>query len=255
MMQGTYTAALGMMTQQKRLDTVANNIANVSTTGFKSSQMDFKDALYQTMQRVVQPQNNLNMQKGHGTLVSGITVSFKPGVFQETGISTNCFLDGEGFFAIETPRGEVRYTRDGSFTKSDEPTGTYLVSGQGNYVLDQNGRRIRIDGDNFVVSENGELSAGNGSAAYAKLQIVNFPNVQGLVAASENCFIATEASGAAEQVADGSVRVMQNGVEGSNVDMAAEFSKMIRSSRVFQFSSRALSVADGMDEAAISVRR
>ena len=253
MMQGTYTAALGIASQQQRLDTIANNLANVNTNGFKASRMDFKDALYQNMQRVEQPQDALNMRKGHGTLVSGSTRLFTQGQYLETGIDTNCYIEGEGFFMVQSPDGRTYYTRDGSFHRSSEQGGEYLVTAQGYYVLDQNGQRIRLEGTELTISPEGNLSDGTNRPAYARLGIFTFPNQEGLTAVSNNLYAVSESSGAARPAGE-ETTVIQNVVEGSNVNLADEFSKLIRASRAMQLSSRALSTADEMDGTANSIR-
>lgn len=253
MMQGTFTAALGIASHQRRLDTVANNLANVNTNGFKASRTDFKDALYQNMQRVEQPQDDLNMLKGHGTLVSGSTRLFTQGQYLETGIDTNCYLEGEGFFMVQSPEGQIYYTRDGSFRRSSEADGEYLVTSRGHYVLDQNGRRIRLEGIGLNISPEGYLSDGANNPAYARLGLFSFPNQEGLLAVADNLYAVSAASGAARQ-ASAETTVIQKVIEGSNVNLADEFSKLIRASRAMQLSSRALSTADAMDGTANSIR-
>ncbi|WP_066683533.1 flagellar hook-basal body protein [Christensenella intestinihominis] len=252
MMQGTYTAATGIASQQKRIDTIANNLANSNTTGFKASRLDFKDALYQNMQRVEQPQDGLNMRKGHGTLVAGTNRIFTEGQYLETGRDLDCYIDGEGFFTVQSPAGEIYYTRDGSFAKSSQADGEYLITADGYYVLDQNGQKIRIQGTSLEISPEGGLSEGGGAAEYARLGIVGFPNQEGLTAVSGNRYAASPASG---QPAATDANVIQKVLEGSNVNLADEFSKLIRASRAMQLASRALSTADEMDGTAISTRR
>jgi len=252
MMQGTYTAAMGINAQQKRIDTIANNVANVNTNGFKSSRADFKDALYSTMMDPVQPQADLNLEKGHGTLVTGFVRSFAPGIFTETQSETDCYIQGDGFFAVRTPSGETMYTRDGHFEKSVEADGTYLRTSNGNYVLGADGQRIRLQDGTVSIGTDGSIAADN-NAPYARLQIVDFPNRQGLESVSSNLYRVSETSGAA-RAANG-YTIISGALEGSNVNLADEFSRLIRGQRALQMSSRALSTADGMDETAINVRR
>lgn len=254
MMQGTYTAALGIASQQQRLDTIANNLANLNTNGFKGSRVDFKDALYSTMTRVMQPQNTVNMQEGHGTLVSGVRRSFAPGQFIETGRDTDFYLDGEGFFTVQSPTGETYYTRDGNFFRSVQGDGEYLVTAQGYYVLNSNGQRIRLQGNGLNVSPEGYLSENGAMQSYDRLRIVTFPNQQGLTAVSNNLFSASASSGQPAAAGAGTT-VVQKALEGSNVNMADEFARLIRGSRALQLSSRALSTADAMEGTANDLRR
>lgn len=252
MMQGTYTAAMGIAAQQQRIDTIANNVANVNTNGFKASRTDFKDALYEVMQRPVQPQDNLNLQKGHGTLVTGFVRSFAPGLFTETGTETDCYIQGDGFFAVQMPNGETMYTRDGHFEKSIEADGTYLRTSNGYYMLGTNGQRIRLQEGEIAIGTDGSISNGV-DAPYAQLMVVDFPNRQGLDSVSNNLYRVSDTSG--EPRAAQGHTIIAGALEGSNVNLADEFSRLIRGQRALQLSSRALSTADGMDEAAINVRR
>ncbi len=251
MMQGTYTAALGILSQQQRLDTIANNLANLQTVGFKNSRADFKDALYRQMQRPEDPQTN-NLLKGHGTLVSGFVRSFSPGSYSETTSMTDMYIDGQGFFPVQTPVGEILYTRAGNFQRSAEADGDFLVTVEGYYVLDENGGRIDVGGNDIRIDPDGSCYRGVEEVPYARIQLVDFPNRNGLTAASANMFAQSDASGA-PRAAD--ARIDQYAIEGSNVSMADEFSRMIRASRIFQLCSRALSTADSMDQTAISTRR
>ncbi|MDL2237824.1 flagellar hook-basal body protein [Christensenellaceae bacterium OttesenSCG-928-K19] len=249
MMQGTYTAALGIYSQQQRLDTIANNISNVNTLGFKNSRADFKDALYRQMQRPEDPQT-LNLLKGHGTVVSGFVQSFSQGQMMD-GTETNFYIEGQGFFAVQNAAGETLYTRDGSFVRDND--GYLVTSGTGYYVLDTNGQRIAFPAD-VQCSTNGSLFIGESETPYTQLQVVDFPNRQGLEAVSNNMYMVSDASGAPRAAAT-DIKIHQNTLEGSNVELADEFSRMIRASRIFQLCSRALSTADSMDQTAINSRR
>lgn len=267
MMQGTYTAATGITAQQRRLDTIANNLANVQTTGFKASRAEFKDALYSVMQRPVQPQDDLNLEKGHGVIVSGYMKSFTQGMSNLTQDNFDLMITGSGqrvgFFAVRTQSGEVLYTRDGQFRQSVEADGSYLVNSSGAYVLDTAGQRIRIQGSTLSVGPDGslynpdeEVEEGETQQPYARLQIVSFSNQEGLEAASGNYFRVTENSGPARQVDfnNTSIKVEQGVYEGSNVDLADQMALMVRCTRALQMASRALTTADQMDSTAINVR-
>lgn len=253
MLQAGRTAALGIKAQQKRLDNIAHNMANVNTNGYKKMRVDFRDALYSTMERPTQPQDDANLRLGHGTLVSDARKVFTPGSYQETGMETDLFLEGDGFFAVQTPQGQVLYTRDGSFAKSVENTGTYLVTADGNYVLDINGNRIRIEGNSFEVSKEGYVSQGDGTPAYSMIQVVRFQNQEGLLAWENNLYSPSEVSGAME-LANGSTMIKQGAIESSNVDLGSEFTTLIRTQKAFAFASRALSMADQMDGTANNLR-
>lgn len=258
MLQGTYTAALGIATHQQRLDTIANNLANVSTNGYKSMRVDFKDAVYKEMQRPHGNAANLNMDKGHGVLVDETKRSFTQGLYQDTDVDTNMLIEGEGFFLVETPGGQRYLTRDGSFGRSVEADGTYLITLSGSHVLDANGNRIRLEGTGLQVRADGTLWEKGALQPYGRIGVFTVPNEEGLAAVSGNMFAVSASSGGLIPVALGTGEessVRQYAVEGSNVNLGDEFATMIRASRAMQLSSRALTTADEMDGTAIQSRR
>ncbi len=246
---------MGINAQQKRIDTIANNIANVSTKGFKSTRANFKDALYQTMQRPVQPQDDLNLEKGHGTLVSGFTTYYAPGQLVESD-DTSAYIEGYGFFTVQGPTGEIFYTRDGDFAKSQGADGNwYLTDASNQYrILDQNNQPIVIPGTGKINIGTEGIITSEGGDYIATLRIVDFPNRQGLEATGNNMLTVSETSGqprAATQYG----RIIGGSYEGSNVDMGVELTTLIRAQRSLQMASRALSTADEMDATAINSRR
>lgn len=253
MMQAGFTAALGIRSQQQRLDVLSGNVANANTDGYKSVHVEFKDALYETLVSPEPREEDVNLRRGHGALVSESKRDFTPGIMKITGVETDMFLDGDGFFAVEMQDGQTLYTKDGSFRKSVENTGVYLVTQQGNYVLDVNGNRIRIQGDKMYVSRDGMISEGETSMPYAQIQVVSFRNKTGLEAYENNLYKATESSGN-PQAANGETEVIQEAVEGSNVDFGEEFTTLIRTQKAFAFASRALSMSDEMDGTANALR-
>ena len=131
--------------------------------------------------------------------------------------------------------------------------GTYLTTAKGDYVLDKNGQKIRIEDSGFEVSTSGQISAGGDTQPYATIGIYTFSNEKALEAVSDGMFAVTDASGA-PQAAGEETLVKQNALEGSNVEIASEFTKLIRAQRLFSLSSRALSTADKMDGMINSMR-
>jgi len=253
MIQSGYTAALGLKTEQARVDAIASNIANIDTIGYKSTKVDFKDALYQALQDPSNPASTQNLQRGSGVILSSTSKVFTQGTPQETGNETDLYIDGKGFFSVQSPDGKNYYTRDGSFSKSVEADGTYLTTAKGDYVLDTSGNKIKLQGDSMDVSATGQISADANSAPYATLQIVTFPNQQGLTAVSDNLFAQSASSGTAAQ-AGTDTHVLQNTLEGSNVDLGTELTRLMRAQRAFSLASRALTTADELDNYANSMR-
>lgn len=251
-MQSMYTGRMGLAAQQQRVDVIANNIANMNTYGFKSSNVGFKDALYTTMLRPVGGQDGYNLQKGTGVLVSGTTRSFDQGVPIGTGIPFDLMIDGDGFFVVEGQNGEPNYTRNGSFMVSNEGGNRYLINASGQYVLDVNGDRIALpaDSSDFTVSTSGEITVD--TVAIAQLDIVSFVNKEGLEAISGSNYVETEASGPPQAAQD--YVVLQGFLENSNVDMALEMTRLIRAQRAFSLASQAVRTADEMTASANNMR-
>ena len=253
MMQGMFTAKSAVIAQQRRLDTIANNLANINTTGFKASRADFKDTLYTTMHRPAEPQN-ASLILGSGVLVSATVRSFLAGTPIQTGIGLDFCLTQDGFFTVMNGQSEKLYTRDGSFAVSNEDGGRFLVTADGFYVLDKSGSRITLpEGDisNLKLDTAGSLSIGS-EEPFATLGIAAFKNNGGLMAAGRNCFIETEASGSAELLEEPNVQ--QGFLESSNVDLSEEITKLIRSQRAFSFAATALTTADEMHAMANNMR-
>ena len=257
MIQSLHTAALGMKGQQTQIDTIANNIANVDTLGYKKSRANFKDALYVAMQDPSNAESEENLQKGTGTLVVSITKTFSPGIIQDTGRALDvALIDERSFFIVSDVNGELAYTRDGSFRLSEEDGEAYLVTGSGNYVLDDSGSRIALEGnvEKITIDKNGNIfNEEIGDGPFARLGLVTFQNLEGLKAIGNNYYVETEASGEATVVETADVK--QRYIERSNVDLAEEMTNLIKAQRAYQISSRILQTADEMEEVANNLRR
>lgn len=262
MYEAIYMAATGLTNQQRRLDTIADNISNVNTTAFKSSRLDFKTALYTAgVGPTSSPDGNL--QKGHGVMTSAINKNYASGTLQVTENELDFFLDGEGFFEIQDSSGKLKYTRAGNFYASNLPGGDnlVLVNSNGNYVLDENGQQIIFPANvtSVTCEQDGTLvmnypeGDGEDGEFRVKLGIYAFPNQTGLSAAGKSNYEPTVASG--EKIAAGGCTLVQGALESSNVDFANEMTRMIRSQRAFSLASRALTTADDMEGIANNLRR
>lgn len=245
MMQTSLSAKSAVLAQQTRLDTIANNIANVSTPGFKSSSVNFKDTLYNALTRPTNTQDT-SLQRGTGVAVSSINRSFAEGVTMQTGVPLDFCISGDGFFTVQDSGGNLLYTRNGGFAISSESGGRYLVTADGYYVTNTSGGKIPLpagDLSELKISESGELTL-NGTSC-GKLNIAVFPNNDGLLAVGNSCFQQTQASGQA-QTKENAV-VNQGFLEGSNVDLVTEMTQLIRAQKAFAFAATALKTADEMD--------
>ncbi len=254
MLQALFTSATGLAAQQQRLDTIANNLANVNTNGFKSVRTDFKDALYNEMLRPV-PDDTVDLQRGVGALLSANVKDYHKGAIQNTGVNTDFYIDGEAFFQVYTKNGEIAYTRAGDFSVSREPAANYLVTKTGDYVLDENGNKISLSGDLETLScaSDGSLSMGQNSPIFAKLGVYDFPNLDGLTSLGGNYYMPTAVSGGARRTAGYEIR--QGALEMSNVNMGQEMTRLIRAQRAFSLASRAVTTADNMEQTALDSRR
>ncbi|HPE15633.1 MAG TPA: flagellar hook-basal body protein [Oscillospiraceae bacterium] len=252
-MGAIYSAATGLKGQQTRLDTIAANIANADTAGYKAKRVDFRDALYAAMDAPVGNALEANLLAGSGALVNAASTDFSDGAFSETGGELDFALSGSGFFAVEDAGGETLYTRSGSFAVSSGAYGDYLVTAGGRYVLDRAGNRIALPADRtgLGVTPDGVLRTREGEVA--ALGIADFPNPDGLLAAGDTCYRASETSGAAVP-AGADTTVTQGSLEASNVDMAQELTLLIRSQRAYSLVSRALQTADDMEGLANNIR-
>ncbi|MDR0491343.1 MAG: flagellar hook-basal body protein [Oscillospiraceae bacterium] len=252
-------AATGLKHQQRRLDVIANNVANVNSAAFKSDRLDFKDALYTTgivpnYPRTPAPEGN--QQKGHGVMIAGITKDYSTGSFQRTDRELDVAIEGEGFFELEDPNGNIVYSRNGSFELGEGGDGMYLVNGDGWYIHDDNGMRIGIPDDtgSIAFDTDGTITfTVDGEETTAKLGLFTFRNLTGLMSVGNGNLGETEASGEKMPV-DGTM-IRQGEIEISNVKLSEEMTRIIRTQRVFQLSSRALTTADEMEAIANNLRR
>jgi flagellar basal body rod protein FlgG len=197
-------------------------------------------------------QDRYNLQQGNGVVVSTVSRSFTPGVPYNTGLPLDMRIEGDAFFTVSSPDSLPNYTRNGCFAVSNENGSNYLVNTQGRYVLDVNGNRIQLPSDinDITVNNGGEISA-NG-AYIATLNIVSFPNNDGLEATQGTCFKATDASGVPVKATG--VSVYQGQLEGSNVDLGLEMTKLIRAQRALTLASRAIRTSDDMTAIANNMR-
>jgi len=265
MYEAMMIAATGLRNQQMRMDTIAHNVANVNTPSFKGVRLDFKDALYTAGIVPAQPRTpDGNQQMGHGVMVAGTSRDFSNGVFTTTERPLDLAIEGQGFFTLENENGGVVYTRVGSFNigvdeydaGGEDGQAAWLVSGNGFWVLDINGDRIQIpEGTSSIsVDTNGMITFTAGEEeTMVMLGVFTFTNVTGLLSVGGNNYVETEASG--ERLPAFGAIIRQGALEGSNVNLAEEMTRLIRTQRAFSLASRALTTADEMEGIANNMRR
>jgi flagellar basal-body rod protein FlgG len=253
MSQSLWISKTGLDAQQTRMSTIANNLANVGTTGFKRSRAIFEDLLYQNVRQVGSQtsQDTLlpsGLQVGTGVRVVATEKLFTQGNLNKTDNSLDVAIQGRGFFEILLPDGTQAYTRDGSFQINDQ--GVVVTSSgfelQPPVTIPQDATSVSIGGDGTVsVSVPGTAAA----TQVGSLQLVDFINPAGLQARGQNLFVESGASGAPQPGnpgINGLGTVVQGYVESSNVNVVEELVNMIETQRAYEMNSKAISTADQM---------
>ncbi|MCR4436418.1 MAG: flagellar hook-basal body protein [Clostridiales bacterium] len=266
MMRALWTAGSGMTAQQFNVDVISNNLANVNTTGYKKERAEFKDLLYETLERAYMLNGDgkpVNLQVGLGTAVGATVKNFSPGSYEKTDNPLDFAIDGEGFFTVRGPAGNVVYTRDGSFKVSVTDEGKKLTTSDGYPVLDDQGNEILVDVEisRLNVSPEGDLSYvdtdGNAVPLGQRIGLVKFPNRYALESIGNNFFVENSATGAAVPDGEQGVKstIKQCFLESSNVQVVEEMVKMIVAQRAYEVNSKAIQSADEMLQMANNLRR
>ena len=270
-MRSLWTAASGMKTQQITVDVIANNLANVNTTAFKTEDAEFKNLLYQTIQAKTTTKNGerkpVGAQVGLGVRNSAITSIFRQGNFTSTENTFDFAINGKGFFQIQGADGGTYYTRNGACRISMATNGTMLTDQDGRPVLDTNGRTIVFDSSldtaKITVSSTGELcypdESKNPVPMGITLGLVQFPNPAGLEKEGSGLYKVTDASGDPRpehtdtEITKSELR--QGYIESSNVQVADEMVDLIIAQRAYEMNSKAIQASDEMLSQANSLRR
>lgn len=253
MIRSLWIARTGLDAQQTQLDVISNNLANVSTTGFKRSRAVFEDLLYQTLrqpgaQSTQQTQISSGLQIGTGVRPVATERIHTQGNLQQTGNGLDVAIQGEGFFQIQLPDGTTAYTRDGSFQLDNQGQ---IVTASGYplspaIVLPNDTLSMTIGKDGTVsVQQSGQVAP----TQVGTIQLATFVNPGGLQSAGENLFLETASSGtptANTPGSNGAGVLNQNYVETSNVNVAEELVQMITTQRAYELNSRAIQTSDQM---------
>ena len=253
MIRSLWIAKTGLDVQQTHLDTISNNLANGTTTGYKRVKPMFEDLIYQTIRQPGGPttgdaQSPTGLQVGAGARVAATERVHTQGALNRTDGPLDVAIYGNGFLQVNLPDGTVAYTRDGNLTKSS--TGQ-IVTKDGYTIAP--GITIPIEATSIVISESGVVSYGtqgsNALSQAGEIQLATFANPAGLVAVGGNYYLETSASGNPQQGAPGSNgfgSLKQNFVKASNVNLAEELVSLIVAQRAYEVNTRAISASDDM---------
>ncbi|MBC2736835.1 MAG: flagellar basal-body rod protein FlgG [Desulfobacteraceae bacterium] len=262
MIRSLWTAASGMKSQSLNIDVISNNLANVNTTGFKSSRADFQDLLYETLRQAGTSSSEnsdvpTGIQVGHGSRPVASHKIFTQGDFQQTKNELDIAIEGEGFFQILQPNGETAYSRDGAFKMDRDGR---IVTSDG-FVMEP---EITIPSDSISLSIglDGTVSVLQpGSSAPTEIgtiTVARFVNPAGLHSIGRNLYLPTNASGDAivgTAGEDGLGTLAQGFLEMSNVSVVDEMVKMITAQRAYEINSKTIQAADDMLQQANNVKR
>ncbi len=253
MIRSLWTGTTGMNAQQLNLDVIANNLANVGTTGFKKSRADFQDLMYQIMkvpgsQTSADTESPTGIQVGLGVRPAAVQKLFTQGDLIQTGNELDVAIEGSGFFQVELPNGETAYTRAGAFKRDSDGR---MTTTDGYPILPE----ITIpDGSRQVtISETGVVSVIIGddteSTEIGNFETSTFTNNGGLLAVGRNLFRETDSSGTPQDGTpgdDGYGLLLQNFIEGSNVNIVEEMAAMITTQRAYEINSKTIQTSDEM---------
>ncbi|MGO8697722.1 MAG: flagellar basal-body rod protein FlgG [Limisphaerales bacterium] len=259
MVRSLYSAAAGMESQQLNLDVISNNLANVNTTGFKKSKIEFQDLLYETTRTPGADQGSGNLlptglQIGHGSRAVATSKVFTEGELTQTGERLDIAIQGDGFFQVQMPDGTLAYTRDGALKTSS--TGQITTS---DGLPVQGGFQPVPSGTTGVtISPDGEIATTGASSSNFQVTLVRFANPAGLQSVGRNLYIETPASGTPEtgtpnQAGFGSLQ--QGFLEMSNVKVVEEMVNMIVAQRAYEVNSKAVQAADEMMQQSDNLRK
>jgi flagellar basal-body rod protein FlgG len=243
MLEGLYSAAAGMSAQQQQLDAIGNDLANVSTTGYKTERIGFSDLLYSNVD-----QAGSNTTTGAGASAQVVGYDQSQGAIQETNQPLDLAIQGEGFFQLKRPDGKTVLTRDGAFTSDAQGR---LTTSDGSLLDPPITIPHGVSPSEVQISTDGTVHAGSRSLGQIKLVTVASP--EHLLAEGDSQFTANATSGAPRAATSAST-IRQGALEGSNVDMASEMADMMTTQRSYQMASTAIQTQDQMMSIANQLR-
>ena len=244
MVRGQYIAGTGMLLQRRLMENITNNISNADTTGYKKEYL-VSHSFDEIMTKRINDPHVIGQSLiakapdvgplNYGTQIDQLYINFDDGILEGTERSTDLAIVGDAYFVVQTPAGE-RYTRSGAFHIDDAG---YLVDGEGNFLLSENGP-IYVGGMNFTVDIFGGVRLGDGYENSGQIRVVSFADNGSLRKQGSNLYFSLEAP----QAAPNQYRIAQGFLEGSNVDIGREMVDMLTVFRTYETNQRMLTIID-----------
>lgn len=255
-----YSAATGMEAQQLNLNTIANNLANVNTHGFKRSKIEFQDMLYQKPRSAGTDSGGGNLRPtgievGNGSRVAASSKVFTQGQLTQSGEKFDLAIQGDGFFEVQRPDGTIGFTRDGSFKQNAQGQ---IVTVDGMPVL-SGFQPIPAGASAVTIAEDGQVTVQSASGSQSfRLTLARFSNPSGLRSLGGNLYEETAASGTPELGQPGEqgfARIIQGFTEASNVNIVEEMVNLIMAQRAYEINSKSIQTSDEMLKNDASMKR
>jgi len=263
--QTLYTAATGMEALETKLDVIANNMANVNTTGFKKDRANFEDVFYRQyrlpgVEDADGNRTSTGIEVGLGSRVSSTQSNYEQGAFETTGNQLDFAIEGDGFFQVNNPNGDPFYTRAGNFGLNANGQLT-LGSANNGYLIDPP-INIPNDATDIVVSPDGQVQVRTQNSTnlqtVGQLQLAKFLNPDGLIKMGDNLYQQTDASGdetIGNPGQDGLGNLRQGFLEASNVEPVTELIDLITTQRAFELNSQVVQAGDQIMQIVANLRR
>lgn len=261
-MRALQIAATGMLSQQTRVDTISNNIANVNTTGYNARRAEFADLMYQQAERAGTVSSDAGtlvpagVQIGLGTRTAAISMNVMQGTLRQTENDLDVAIEGQGYFEITLPNGESAFTRDGSFKMSAEGV---IVNSSGYTVVPE--IVVPVEATDIAINADGEVYAYFDDQPEAQLlgqvELATFINEKGLRAIGSNLFVPSEASGdplIGNAGEEGRGIMRQGYLESSSVNVVFELTQLIEAQRGYEMNSKVITASDEMMATAGRIR-
>jgi flagellar basal-body rod protein FlgG len=236
MLEGMYAAASGMAAQQQQLDAIGNDLANASTTGYKTERVGFRDLLYNQID-----QAGTATTAGAGAAAEVIGANQSQGSIESTGNPLDLAIEGSGYFTVQRSGGTTALTRDGAFQVDAQGK---LTTSEGDLVQPPITLPKGIAPSAVSIASDGTVTAAG--RTLGKIALVTVASPEHLLAAGGSLFTANAASGAPRPVAGATAKIQQGALEGSNVDTATEMVKMVNTQRSYQLESSAIQTENQM---------